>query len=63
VLHIGPYADEPRSFAKIDAVVRAAGLTPRPAHLEIYLNDPRRTKPERIKTVLLRELGRGPSRR
>lgn len=58
VLHVGPYADEPRSFARIAAEVAAAGLRPARAHLEIYLSDPRRTAPARLRTVLLRELER-----
>ncbi len=56
VLHVGPYADEPRSFALVDAAVRAAGLAPARAHLELYLSDPRRTAPARLETVLLREV-------
>lgn len=56
VLHVGPYADEPRSFARLDAAVRGAGLRPARSHLEVYLSDPRRTAPARLRTVLLREL-------
>ena len=58
VLHVGPYADEPRSFSRVDAAVAAAGLRPARVHLEIYLSDPRRTAPARLRTVLLRELER-----
>jgi hypothetical protein len=54
-LHIGPYADEPRTFSKIDEALAAAHVTPAFSHLEVYLNDPRRTEPEKLKTVLLRE--------
>ncbi|HET8540997.1 MAG TPA: GyrI-like domain-containing protein [Anaeromyxobacter sp.] len=56
VLHVGPYADEPRSFARIDAALAAAGLRPAREHLEIYLSDPRRTPAARLRTVLLREV-------
>jgi hypothetical protein len=55
ILHVGPYADEPRSFARVDAAVEAAGLRPARPHLEVYLSDPRRTAPARLRTVLLRE--------
>jgi hypothetical protein len=58
ILHVGPYADEPRSFEKIDAAVAAAGRAPARSHVEIYLSDPRRTAPARLRTVLLRELER-----
>ncbi len=56
VLHVGPYKEEGRSFGRIIEVLQAAGLTPRNRHLEVYLNDPRRTKPERVKTVVLLEI-------
>jgi hypothetical protein len=56
ILHVGPYSEEPRSFAKLDAAVEAAGLVPARSHVEIYLSDPRRTAPARLRTVLLREL-------
>lgn len=55
-LHVGPYADEARTFLAIDEAVAKAGLKPAFSHVEIYLSDPRRTPPARLKTVLLREL-------
>jgi hypothetical protein len=56
ILHVGPYADEPRSFARLDSAIADAGLRPARSHVEIYLSDPRRTAPARLRTVLLREL-------
>lgn len=56
VLHVGPYADEQASFEKIRAVLGASGRASGDAHLEVYLSDPRRSRPERLKTVLLLEL-------
>jgi hypothetical protein len=56
VLHVGPYATEPESFARMDEAVAAAGLRRSRPHLEVYLSDPRRTKPEKLRTVLLGEL-------
>jgi len=56
ILHVGPYSEEPRSFARIDAALAQAGLRPARSHVEIYLSDPRRTAPARLRTVLLREL-------
>jgi hypothetical protein len=55
ILHIGPYADEPRSFALLVPVMEAAGLRPARPHAEIYLGDPRRSQPSKLKTVLLKE--------
>ena len=55
ILHRGPYADEKASLDKARNALLETGLTPRGAHVEIYLNDPRRTRPEKLKTVLLVE--------
>ena len=59
VLHIGPYAAEAESFARIATVLQQAGLATGNAHVEVYLNDPRRAKPAKLKTVLLLELAAG----
>jgi hypothetical protein len=56
VLHVGPYAREGESFARIVEMVEHAGLRAGTSHIEIYLNDPRRVQPDRLKTVLLLEL-------
>ncbi len=56
VLHVGPYADEPASFARVDDSLRAAGLRRARPHVEIYLSDPRRTKPGKLRTILLAEI-------
>lgn len=56
ILHIGPYSDEPRSFAALAPVIAAAGARASYHHIEVYLGDPRRTEPEKLKTVLLKEL-------
>lgn len=56
ILHVGPYAEEPRSFARVDATLASAMLRPARSHLEVYLSDPRRTAPAKLRTVLLREL-------
>jgi hypothetical protein len=56
ILHIGPYADEPRTFATLAPLIQRSGHNPVHGHLEIYLGDPRRTTPEKLKTLLLKEL-------
>jgi hypothetical protein len=48
--------DEPRSFARLAPVITAAGLRASHHHLEVYLGDPRRSEPEKLKTVLFKEL-------
>jgi len=53
ILHVGPYSTEPESFAKIGQLLLEQGLSREPWHLEVYLSDPSRTAPAKIKTVLL----------
>jgi hypothetical protein len=56
ILHVGPYGKEPASFELIAQVLGKAGLAAALTHIEVYLNDPSRTRPDKLKTVLLREL-------
>ncbi len=51
-LHLGPYADEAPTIALLHDFIAAQGRTPRDKHHEIYLSDPRRTAPDRLKTIL-----------
>ena len=51
-LHVGPYADEEPTMALLLAAIEAAGLQPRGRRHEIYLSDPRRRAPERLRTIL-----------
>ena len=53
MLHIGPYDDEHLTFAVMQDYCDTHGLTRRTmAHKEIYLSDPRKSAPEKMKTVL-----------
>ena len=52
VLHIGPYSAEGPTVEKLYAFIRARGRELRGNHHEIYMSDPRRAKPERLKTVI-----------
>ncbi len=51
-MHVGPYATEPETIARLQAFAAEHGYALCGRHHEIYLGDPRRTKPERLKTVL-----------
>jgi hypothetical protein len=52
-LHIGSYDDEGPLLARLHGEFLAAqGLKPTGLHHEVYLGDPRRTAPEKLKTVL-----------
>lgn len=52
VLHRGPYADEKPSVDAMLAYARENGYTFAGRHHEIYLNDPRRCAPEKMRTIL-----------
>jgi hypothetical protein len=51
-LHVGPYATEPETIGRMLEVAAAAGHKAHGTHHEIYMSDPRRVKPERLKTIL-----------
>ena len=52
IMHVGPYADEPATVAKMDAFAAENGYVKRNMHHEIYLGDPLRAAPEKLKTIL-----------
>ena len=52
VLHLGPYADETPTVNRLLAFAQERGFHTSGSHHEIYLNDPNRTAPEKLKTVL-----------
>lgn len=52
VLHVGPYATETATIQNLHNHVKASGYRLRGKHREIYLNDMRRTVPERLKTII-----------
>jgi hypothetical protein len=53
VLHIGSYDDEAPVLHELHHTYLAAqGLRPSGLHHEVYLSDPRKTAPERLRTVL-----------
>jgi hypothetical protein len=51
-MYIGPYADEEPTIVKIHEYIEESGQKRRGKHHEIYLSDPRRTKPENFRTVI-----------
>ncbi|WP_026882646.1 GyrI-like domain-containing protein [Clostridium akagii] len=62
IMHIGPYDAEPKTIAQIETFIKEQNLKNAISsikvngnirrHHEIYLSDPRKTKPEKLKTVL-----------
>jgi hypothetical protein len=51
-LYVGPYAEEGPTIEKIHELIRASGKELCGKHHEIYLSDPRRTAPEKLKTII-----------
>ena len=52
-LHVGSYDDEAPVLAEMhDGFIPGAGLRMRGRHHEVYLADPRRTAPEKLRTIL-----------
>lgn len=53
MMHLGPYDEEPHSFARMEQYCAEHGLQRiAKIHREIYISDARRTSPEKLKTVL-----------
>ena len=52
IMHIGPYADEAPTIQKLHDHILELGGELTGKHHEIYINDPSRTAPERLKTVI-----------
>jgi hypothetical protein len=53
ILHLGPYAEEGPILAKLHTeYLPENGFSEAGKHHEIYLSDPRKTAPEKLKTVL-----------
>jgi hypothetical protein len=56
ILHIGPYAQEYPAIEKIHRFINEQGFDLAGKHHEIYLSDPRRTAPEKLKTIIRQPL-------
>ncbi len=52
MLHLGPYENEPESIAQLLAFAEEQGYCFSGRHHEIYISDPRRVAPDRLKTIL-----------
>ena len=52
LMHIGPYAEEGPNIARMHQFAHEQGYKLRGKHHEIYLSDPRRAAPEKLKTVI-----------
>lgn len=52
VMHIGPYAEEAPTIEMLHAFIADEGLSLRGLHHEIYLGDPRKADPAKLKTII-----------
>ncbi|KPK50458.1 MAG: hypothetical protein AMK72_02255 [Planctomycetes bacterium SM23_25] len=52
MLHVGPYSEEGPTIERLHAFIRDEGYDLAGKHHEIYLSDPRRVAPEKLKTIL-----------
>jgi hypothetical protein len=52
MLHTGPYDQEPETIRQMDAFAAGQGYRFADLHHEIYLSDPRRVAPEKLRTIL-----------
>lgn len=51
-MHIGPYAEEPATVARMEAFAAGNGYAKRGKHHEIYLGNPLAADPSKLKTIL-----------
>lgn len=56
IMHIGPFDNEPETVAVMDSYIKENGyendFSDERLHHEIYLSDPRKANPEKMKTVI-----------
>ena len=52
IMHIGPYADEAPNIERLHTFIHESGYSLRGKHHEIYLGDPNRSAPEKLKTII-----------
>ncbi len=52
IMHIGPYSAEAPTIEKLHNFIRENGYELRGKHHEVYLSDPRRSTPEKLKTII-----------
>jgi hypothetical protein len=52
ILYIGPFSEEGPTIEKVHEFIEENGSQRAGKHHEIYLSDPRRTSPEKLKTII-----------
>jgi len=57
-MHVGPYSTVAESISRLEAFARTHGYRMIGKHHEIYLGDPIRAKPSKLRTIIRRPLAR-----
>ena len=57
IMYVGPYSDEGPTIARLHCFIEENGYSLRGKHHEIYLGDPRRAAPDKLKTILRQPMG------
>ncbi|OGS18760.1 MAG: hypothetical protein A2219_08375 [Elusimicrobia bacterium RIFOXYA2_FULL_50_26] len=52
ILHVGPYSTEHATIVQLHEFIKENGFTLTGKHHEIYLGDPRKSAPEKLKTII-----------
>ena len=52
IMHVGPYSGEGPNIAKLHEYIKDSGGRLRGKHHEIYLGDPRRAAPSKLRTII-----------
>lgn len=52
IMHIGPYSAEGPTIERLHSYIKDKGHSLRGKHHEIYLSDPRKSAPEKMKTIV-----------
>ncbi len=63
VMHRGPYSAEGPTIERLHSFVQEQGWRLRGSHHEIYLGDPRRAAPEKLRTIIRHPVQRAAARR
>lgn len=61
IMHIGPYSAEAPTIARLHEFIKKSGHRLVGRHHEIYLGDPRRSAPERLRTLIRQPIADDPS--
>jgi hypothetical protein len=58
IMHLGPYSAEAPTIARLHEFIQKQGYRLKGRHHEIYLGDPRRSAPERLRTLIRQPMAR-----